>query len=148
MVFRRINNVFPMSSLRTELDRAFGSLFDSAVGMTPFGGLGQREFPAINLWEDELNLFAEAELPGLSMENVEVLAQANELTVRGERKDPENQGASYHRRERGVGSFHRVVELPVDVQADKVSATLRDGVLTITMPKAEAALPRKIKVNG
>ncbi len=71
----------------------------------------------------------------------------NELTIKGERAPDERQEASFHRRERGHGKFERVLTLPVDIDEGKVEARLRDGVLTVTLPKSEAVKPRKIKVK-
>jgi HSP20 family protein len=70
----------------------------------------------------------------------------NELVIQGRRMDLDEEGVSYHRRERGVGEFKRVLRLPVEVDADKVEATLHDGVLLVKLPKAAAAKPRKIQV--
>jgi HSP20 family protein len=129
-----------------------GRLFDDAVenvaGGTPLAVFGRRAFPALNIWEDDTKLHAEAELPGLKLDDLELYVHGNELTIKGERQAMEEEGMSYHRHERGVGTFFRRVTLPTEVDPDKVEATLRDGVLTITMPKAQAVLPRKIKVTG
>lgn len=145
MAFGRIPHDHPLSRLREELDRAFGNVLDEVSDFVPFGRSGG--FPAVNLWEDDRNLYAEAELPGMSLENVEVLVMGNELTLKGERRDNPPEGAAYHRRERGAGTFTRVVRLPIDVNAEGVEATLRDGVLTVTLPKTEKARPRKIQVK-
>jgi HSP20 family protein len=105
-------------------------------------------FPAVNVWEDEKNLYAEAEIPGIRMEDLDVSVIENELILKGERKVTADEKATFHRRERGVGTFSRVFRLPVDIDADRVEATLRDGVLQITLPKAEAAKPRKVEVKA
>jgi len=112
-----------------------------------WGQAGGTGFPPLNLWEDAENIYAEAELPGLTMDSVEVFVVGSELTIRGERKGLDEQGVSYHRRERGTGRFERTVMLPTPINADKVEATFKDGVLTVKMPKAEEAKPRKIKVQ-
>jgi HSP20 family protein len=101
------------------------------------------------LWQDEQNLYAEAELPGVSLDNLEILAQGDSLTISGSRPSSQNDGGRpLIRAERLSGAFERTLTLPVEIDADKVSATLRDGVLTITLPKAQAVLPRKIAVNA
>jgi HSP20 family protein len=143
-----MNASFPMSALRGQFDQAFSNLIDGAIGLTPLVNIGRRSFPAINMWENETSLFAEVELPGLTMDDIEVLVMGNELTIRGERREVEQPNSSWHRQERGVGGFSRAVRLPLEVDADDVSASLRDGVLTITLPKAKAALPRKIVVKS
>lgn len=103
-------------------------------------------FPAFNLWEDTGNLYAEAEVPGLSMKDLEVYVEGNELTVKGRRQGIDEKDCTYHRRERGAGEFARAIRLPVEINPDRVEATLTDGVLKVVLPKAEAAKARKIKV--
>ena len=114
-------------------------------------GSGERRAarPPLDLRQDEENLYLEAELPGLAREDLEITVSGeDELTVRGERKPPEHEGAAWHRRERDFGAFERTVALPCPVDAEKVSATMRHGVLTVTLPKAAAARPRKIDVKA
>ena len=135
-----------LDRLRGEVDRLFESLTD---GLSPWAALtGVGAFPALNVWEDDHNLYAEAELPGLKMEDLEILTCGNELTIKGERKDCKADGVTYHRRERGVGPVGRVVRLPVPIDANKVEASLKAGVLTLHLPKVEAARPRKITVKA
>jgi HSP20 family protein len=86
-------------------------------------------------------------VPGLKSDQVEISVVGNQLTLRIERPDLTQEGVTYHRRERPVGSFTRVLRLPVDVEPDRVEAALNDGVLTITLPKARSAKPRKIQVT-
>ncbi len=132
----------------SHLRRGVDDVFNNVFAAWPFEGrTGMRRFPALNIWEDEEKLYAEAELPGLSMNDVEVLVVGDELTIKGHRKAHEGQSQTYHRQERGTGEFSRTIVLPYPVNQDKVDATLRDGVLTLTMPKAEAARPRKITVK-
>jgi HSP20 family protein len=105
-------------------------------------------YPALNIWEDANNVYAEAELPGLKVYDLEILVTGdNQLSIKGERKAPENEGATWHRQERGFGQFSRVITLPVSVDPDRVSGEFSHGVLTITMPKSEAAKPRTIPVK-
>jgi len=82
------------------------------------------------------------------MEDLEVLVTGDELTIKGQRHEAQQEGASYHRRERGVGSFNRSVRLPVGIDASKVQARLQDGILTITLPKAEGSRPRKVEIKS
>jgi HSP20 family protein len=105
-------------------------------------------FPAMNIWEDANCLFAEAEVPGLSMKDIEVTVEGDSLTVKGHRETLDAREYTYHRRERGTGEFCRTLRLPVEINADQVEATLSDGVLKIKLPKAEAAKARKIKVTA
>lgn len=133
-----------MNELRREMERIF-----DGYGLRLNGGwpIQPTAFPALNVWEDGDALYAEAEVPGVSQDDIEIYAVGNELTIKGTRKPREGDDASYHRRERGIGEFTRVVTLPAEVNADKVDASLRDGVLTVTLPKADEAKPRKINVK-
>jgi len=106
-------------------------------------------FPALNIWEDDDNLFVEAELPGLELADLEIYVTGeNQLSLKGERKLPEMQSGAWHRQERSYGAFSRLVELPYAVQADKVTAQFRHGVLTIQLPKREEVKPRKIEIKS
>ena len=140
----------PVYQLRDEMDRLFNGFFPAAVRAA--NAVNGRSVPAVNVWENGDNLFAEAEVPGLKSEQIDVSVVGNELTIKGERPAAENAGEEkpaekYHRRERGLGAFARVIQLSSEVDADKVSAKLENGVLLITLPKAEKAKPRKIQVN-
>lgn len=106
-------------------------------------------FPPLNLWEDDDNLFIEAELPGFKMDDLDVyVTGGSQLSIKGARSHPELENGTWHRQERGFGSFSRVVELPGNVEGDKVTAECCHGVLTITMPKCAEARPRKIAVKS
>jgi HSP20 family protein len=150
MLTRMLNDFAPLLRLHDEMGRLAQGFFDDAPATSggsprPYGAA----YPALNTWADADNAWVEAELPGLGMEDVEVLVHGGEVTIAGERKlgEPQN-GASWHRRERSHGRFSRTLTLPWDVDADKVRATLRDGVLTVQLPKAEAAKPRKVAIQG
>lgn len=142
MLARYANGTHTLHRLRHEMDRMFSDVFGQSP-MSPFATA-----PALNVWEDEGHIYAEAEVPGLSMKDLDVTVAGNELTLKGVRNEPDTGKASYHRRERTFGAFVRTIRLPVDLDADKVEARLQDGVLTITMPKAPAAKARKIQVRG
>jgi HSP20 family protein len=144
---RRTNVLYPFQQARDEVDR----LFNEFVGRLPTlqGGrfnLAAPTFPAVNVWQSDNEVFAEAEVPGVKAEELDISVVGNELTIKGTRQQVTDEKAAYHRRERGAGAFARVVRLPMDVDAEKVQASLRDGVLTLTLPKAEAAKPRRINV--
>jgi HSP20 family protein len=128
------------------MDRAFfGDLFDTFGDW--FEDNGGRVFPVVNVWEDDRTIYTECELHGMRMEDLEVSVLGDELTIKGERRVDERENATFHCRERRFGAFSRVIRLPVDVNPDEVQAALRDGILTITLPKAETAVPRKINVK-
>lgn len=128
----------------TEVDR----LFDDVLSW------GRRRVealvPPVDIVEDDDRLTISIDLPGLTREDVDVTVNDGVLTVRGERTlevrkdDPRR----FHRIERSYGSFSRSLALPPNVESDKIEATFRDGVLTLTLPKTEAAKPRKIEVRG
>jgi HSP20 family protein len=105
-------------------------------------------FPPLNVWEDEEHVFAEAELPGMKLEDLEIyVTGCNQLTLKGQRSLPDVQTGTWHRQERPSGAFTRMLTLPVDVDADKVEAKLENGVLTIKMPKRESAKPKRIAIK-
>ena len=136
----------PVDQLRKEMDRLLSSFAGTAANSpSSAAGYGQ---PALNVWENGEALFVELELPGVKSEQLDVAVVGNELSIKVERPELEEEGVTYHRRERSAGSFTRMLRLPVDVDANRVQAELRNGVLTITLPKAEAARPRKIRVTS
>jgi HSP20 family protein len=138
----RTNDPFwPLMQLRREVSNLL-------EGLEGDGGAARRGFPAVNIWEDRENFFAEAEIPGVAQEDLEVFTIGDELTIRGKREPMSGKGLTYHRQERGTGEFERVITLPADVDADKVEAKLHNGVLTITLPKAERAKARKVAVHA
>ena len=142
----RNQGIFAMGGLKDELDRLFTGVFDTAWPATLPRFVSEPGFPAVNVWEDEASYHAEVELPGLKLEDLEILVVGPQLTIKGERRVDLPEGATSHRTERVQGAVSRVVRLPNEVDADQVEANLTDGVLSITLPKAEAARPRKIKV--
>jgi HSP20 family protein len=140
------NVVNPYQQFRDEMDR----LFTGFLGQTPdwtVPGMVRAQ-PAVNVWETADAVLVESEIPGVKSDRLEIAVVGDELTLKFERPEEFQEGVMYHRRERPVGSFTRIVELPVEVDADRVQAAMRDGVLTITLPKAETAKPRKISVKA
>jgi HSP20 family protein len=131
-----------MNRLQDEMNRLF-----SRWGTSP-RPLARDVYPPLNVWEDENNVYAEAELPGLELADLEItVCGDNQLTIKGERKRPEQAKGTWHRQERGYGSFSRLVELPVVVDGENVSAEFKNGVLTITLPRREETKPRRIEVK-
>ena len=129
-----------MSRLSREMDRLFGE--ESGVSRAGV-------FPPLNLYDDGESLVVRAEIPGIAPGDLDINATVNTLTIKGERKRPETDNkASYHRRERGSGTFSRTINLPQEVNPDKVRASYELGVLEVVMPKAEEAMPRKIAINA
>lgn len=139
----------PFGMWRDEFDRLVADIFRGLPASLPEAGVfGGRGFPAANVWETDDEFCAELEVPGLKEDDINIFVVGTELTIKGERREPESNGGTFHRRERSVGAFTRVVHLPGDVDSDRVEASLKDGVLLIKLPKSEAAKPRKIQVSS
>lgn len=107
------------------------------------------EFPPINVWTSGDNCMLTAEIPGLESEDLEISVVNETLTLRGSRK-PEalQEGETYHRREREFGEFSRSLQLPFRIDSEQVQAKFKNGVLTISLPRAENDKPRKISVRN
>jgi HSP20 family protein len=123
-----------------------GSPLDAARGSgwqaPSAGGLG-----SLNVWEDSQTFYVETEVPGIPMENIDINLTASELTIKGSRTvETGGDDAVTHRRERASGEFTRSIRLSTPIDADKVTASLKHGVLLITLPKAAEARARKITV--
>jgi HSP20 family protein len=133
-----------VSRLQREMDQ-----LASQWGTSRSGRVARPAFPPLNVWEDQNNLHVEAELPGLCLDDLEIYVNGdNQLIIKGERKQPELGEAAWHRQERGYGEFSRLVELPEQVEAEKVSANFKHGVLVVTLPKREEVKPRRITIQG
>jgi len=105
-------------------------------------------YPPVNIWGDSDKVYAEAELPGMQLDQLEIyVTEENQLTIQGERRQLELDKGAWYGQERGFGQFNRTIKLPVKVDADKVEARYELGVLFVTLPKSEAAKPRRISVN-
>jgi HSP20 family protein len=107
-------------------------------------------FPPVNIYQDKDNIYLTAELPGMETSDVSIDIEQNSIQIRGERKlenENDNEKIFYHRRERESGSFSRKLEFKSKIDTDKVSAGLKDGILKVTMPKAQEAKPKKITVK-
>lgn len=137
----------PIQQLRREMDRVLtGFLGNVPDGSGPWSaGRGQ---PAVNVWECNDALHVEVEVPGIKSDQLDLSVVGGQLSIRVERPELEEEGTAYHRRERPVGTFTRVFRLPVEVDGSRVEAELKNGVLTVRLPKAEAARPRKINVTA
>jgi HSP20 family protein len=138
--------------LRREIDRAFQQ---AGLGALPRGrlaflpGRAAREYPLVNLHDDGTNLYVEALAPGVEPDKFEVTAVGNTLTIAGEK--PGLSGVAperVHRSERAAGRFVRTVELPAPVEAGEITAQYQHGLLRLTLPRAQAARPRRISVQS
>jgi len=129
-----------MDRLQREMNRVFDQALETRSN--PSG------YPAVNIYAAENGLVLHAELPGFQAENLDISINGETLTLSGERfaeSIPEE--AHYHRQERGIGKFSRTIKLPYTIEADQVQAELKNGLLTLTLPRAKTDLPRKIAVN-
>src|SRR5438105_11639209 len=133
------------SSLRDELNALFELPFGSNFG--PQTQLFSGWTPALDLYQNNDNVVAVVELPGMRKEEIDISLQDGTLTVSGERKTEAGTADKADRSERYVGTFRRSITLPTRVDSDKVSATYKDGILTITLPKSEEAKPKQIQVG-
>lgn len=105
-------------------------------------------YPPVDVIEDEKEIIVKAEIPGVEKENIKVLIDNNMLTISGEKKvEKSEEGKTYYSVERRFGSFKRVMNLPSSVDPDKIKATYKDGVLTITLPKKEEARAKEVKIT-
>ncbi len=131
--------------MQTEVNR----LFDSFLGRpSNQPGVERVWAPAVDMYETVDALVVAAEIPGLNEKDIHLSIVGDVLSVRGERQwNQEVKQDSYYRGERWYGKFERALPLPMPVQADKVTAKYRDGVLTITLPKVEEIRPKEIKID-
>lgn len=134
-----------LADLSDEINRLFESPLADFVPTAPLAGGWA---PALDLSEDKESFVVKAELPGVKREDVNVSFQGGYLSISGERKtETQRENARTLHTERCFGRFQRTVSLPATVAADKVKAQYADGVLTVTLPKAEEAKPKQIDVS-
>jgi HSP20 family protein len=138
---KTINNLWrEMDGVRSEIDRLFGR---------QMLGTHAAAAPAMNVWEDENAYYVEADLPEVPADKLDItVKEGSRLTLTGERKANELPNAVWHRQERFSGTFTRELTLPTPVDPDRVEAKFEQGVLKLTLPKSEAARPRKIAVKA
>jgi len=133
-----------LERMRRQMDMLAGNLFAGS----PQQGVASGVYPALNLTEDKDKYYVRAELPGLKNEDLEIHATGKSISISGQKKiPPEDDNAKYHRREREAGRFSRIIDLPDSINTEKVEAGLANGILTITIPKAETAKPRQITIQ-
>jgi HSP20 family protein len=148
MALARWNPARDLMQMREEMDR----LFNQVMGR---GGDGEEATWGRGLWAPPVDIYEtddaftlKAELPGFSKDDLQIELHDNRLTLRGERKhETDVKEEQYHRRERVYGRFERAFWLPTPVDADKIQATFKDGVLELRLPKSEAAKPKRISIT-
>ena len=132
-------------NLRDELDSFFEMPFWSSFDRS--GQLFTGWSPALDLYESGDHLVAMVEVPGMRKEDIEISLHDGTLTISGERKQENTNGETAQRTERYVGTFRRSMTLPRRIDAGKVSATYENGILKVSVPKAEEAKPKQIQVS-
>lgn len=107
------------------------------------------EFPAVNLWVNEEEAIITTELPGIESKDIDISLVGKTLTIKGLRKEEDiGEEDSYLKRERWYGNFKRTVDLPFNVEVEKVSANFKNGILSIRLPRAEEEKPKKIEIKS
>ena len=143
-VRRRERERGQLTRLHDEMDDLISSFFSDWD--QPF--FGYRRWPAIDIAENEDDFVIKAEVPGCEADEIDISVHGNTLTISGEKKQEEQKGGrGYYHVERSYGSFRRDLNLATDVDPEKIEATCKDGVITITVPKTEKAKPVKVKVK-
>lgn len=127
-----------MNTLFSDFDRSYPAAA---------GWMISEAYPRTNLSDTGDNLHIVAEVPGVAKEDLQVKIQGNYLEISGSRKANTPEGYKTHRNERGAGTFSRSFTLPYEVDAAKVEATLKDGLLNLRLPKAESAKPRQVTIQ-
>jgi HSP20 family protein len=143
----RFNPFAEVTTLRDQINR----LFDDVSQARPEGGQGGNSrtwAPPVDVSENENELTVRLDLPGVDRDTIDVQLSGETLVIRGERRFERREGEGYVHLERPYGTFQRSFNLSVPVQADKVNAAYKDGVLAVTLPKQEAVKPRKIQIKS
>ena len=135
----------PLHQLRREVDRVLDSFVGAGGCSIPFVG---RNEPPVNVWQDAEHVHVEVEVPGLSIQDVEVHIAESELSIKARRPAVDTESVTYHRQERATGELVRHVKLPAPVDVERAEAVLKDGLLKVTLPKSESIRPKKISVSG
>jgi len=135
-----------MMTLRDAMDRLFDDAFTRPLRL--YDG-GQMSMPAIDMYQTDNEVVVKAAIPGIKADDVQINVTGEVLTIKGEtRENEESKEKAYHIREQRWGMFERTVALPTDVVADKAKAEFENGILTITLPKAEEVKPKTITIKS
>ena len=144
-MFRRLSTPsvwHEMERMQEEMNRLFNYYAPSSYRRAP-------SYPALNLWADKESVIVRAELPGIAPEELDISVDNGDLTLSGQRtRDEVPEGTTYHRQERNYGSFSRTIRLPFKIEAEGVEAVMKNGVLTLTLPRAEEDKPKKIEIKA
>ncbi|MCI0484043.1 MAG: Hsp20/alpha crystallin family protein [candidate division NC10 bacterium] len=147
MAIVRWNPFQDLVSLQERMNRLFEQTLDRSRGEREVMVAGTWA-PAVDIYETPESIVLQAELPGLGKDDIDIQVRDNVLTLKGERRsEKEVKEGNYLRVERAYGGFQRAFTLPAAVQADKIRAVFKDGVLDVSIPKAEEAKPKQIKIE-
>lgn len=134
-------------SVQREINRLFDNFFHGDV-QADDSFFSSVWAPAVDIAEQDDQYVVKIELPGVNKDDVKITLESNILTIRGEKKqEKENKEDNYHKMERSYGSFQRSFTLPATVKSDKIDASFKDGILTVSLPKAEEAKPKQIDIK-
>lgn len=147
MMIRRLNDIDrifgTMDFFKNQMNRLFDD-FESGRGAIAQGGV----WPPTNFYDDGDHILVYSELPGVNEDDINIKLHNNLLTIKGERKENAPEGYAILRQERNVAPFSRSFTLPVEIDPEKTSASLKNGILTVKLVKAQAAKPKKIIVQA
>jgi HSP20 family protein len=153
MMIRRVEN-WPFEGIPgglAELERVrrdLGRLFTGRSGINGWDSPAG-VYPLLNVSHDSENVYVRSEIPGINLDQLDVSVTGRSLTISGERSIPdEDSKVRYHRRERDSGKFRRQLNLPSDVDSERVQAKYQHGILMVVLPKSETAKPKKIAISG
>lgn len=133
-----------LERMRRQMD-ALSDMFSRGSLADQYAGV----FPLINVTEDKDSFYIRAELPGLKPDDLNISVTGDSFSIFGERKiETDGENVRYHRKEREAGKFSRVVNLPGQIDTEKVEAKSTNGILTVTLPKSEVSKPRQVKIKG
>ena len=146
MTLVRWNPIREFSVFQNQMNRLFEDAMGTWLGES--NGTGNTNWvPLADIYENDNDLIAKVELPGVDPKMVDVRVENNVLTIRGERPfDQKVAQENYHRLERSFGTFSRSFALPMTIDADKIHAEYRDGILNLRLPKSERAKPKRIQI--
>jgi len=140
----RFEPMCEMITLREAMDRLFNDAFTPSAGAT-----GGWQTPAVDMYQTDDEVVVKASLPGMKSDDVQISITGDMLSLKGEfRQEDEKKERAYHLREQRYGAFERTFALPTDVVADKAKAEFENGILTITLPKAEEVKPKTITIKS
>jgi HSP20 family protein len=144
--FRELAPFREFERMRRDMDRFWDSFLEGGLRRkTEEGG---ELLPSLDVAETKNELVVKAEVPGMDPKNIDISLSDGLLTIKGEkRQEKEEKEADYHLVERSYGSFTRSVQLPREVQSDKISTSYKNGILKITLPKSEEAKKKEIKIK-